>query len=88
VSDRRETSVPQEPSLPKPNLAAGQHHKQKKNKQYHPCPVTFSLPTKGGREKKRPGGVWGAGPEGPPNVNEGAGQAPPLTGWYTLFINF
>ena len=27
------------------------------------------------------GGGWGVGPEGPPNVTEGAGQAPPLTGW-------
>ena len=28
-----------------------------------------------------PGGVWpGAGPEGAPNVTEGAGQAPPPTG--------
>ena len=26
------------------------------------------------------GGFGGAGPEGPPNVTEGAGQAPPLTG--------
>ena len=26
------------------------------------------------------GGVGGAGPEGPPNVTEGAGQAPPPTG--------
>ena len=26
------------------------------------------------------GGVGGDGPEGPPNVTEGAGQAPPLTG--------
>ena len=27
-----------------------------------------------------PGGFGGAGPEGPPNVTEGAGQAPPQTG--------
>ena len=26
------------------------------------------------------GGFGGAGPEGPPNVTEGAGQAQPLTG--------
>ena len=26
------------------------------------------------------GGFGGAGPEGPPNVTEGAGQAPPPTG--------
>ena len=32
------------------------------------------------------GGVGGAGPEGPPNVTEGAGQAPPLTGCCALFI--
>ena len=28
-----------------------------------------------------PGGGWGGGPEAPPNVTEGAGQAPPLTAW-------
>ena len=26
------------------------------------------------------GGFGGAGPEGPPNVTEGTGQAPPITG--------
>ena len=32
------------------------------------------------------GRFGGAGPEAPPNVTEGAGQAPPLTGCFALFI--
>ena len=34
-----------------------------------------------------PGGFGGAGPEGPPNVTEGAGQALPPSGVYALFIS-
>jgi hypothetical protein len=38
-------------------------------------------PIKRGRgEEMGLGGFGGAGPEGPPNVTEGAGQAPPPTG--------
>ena len=32
------------------------------------------------------GGFGGAGPEGPPNVTEGAGQAPPQTGRVPLYV--
>ena len=34
-----------------------------------------------------PGGVGGGGPEGPPNVTEGARQARPPSGVYALFIS-
>ena len=42
--------------------------------------------------QKRKGEMWawghwgGGGPEGPPNVTEGAGQAPPQTGRVPLYV--